>query len=198
MRHLCRLQLFEAAGISNENADHLIKFLNRAVEMLAAEGGNLTNTPALTNFKDAVESVFKMKNGLSVDTAGLYKVSFCLCYTPSRSTICVSFFVLGVFQVHVYEEKPSAKAKREAATNLKAAAVTSSVAKGRSLGYWCFSAGLTMKEIISLGVRSVILASGTLSPMDSWAAEMQIPFDVSRSAPASGAVFCGGTGRHSL
>ncbi len=26
------------------------------------------------------------------------------------------------------------------------------------------------------GVRSIVLASGTLSPMDSWSVEMQVPF----------------------
>jgi regulator of telomere elongation helicase 1 len=51
-------------------------------------------------------------------------------------------------------------------------------ASGRTLSFWCFSPGVAMKQIAKLGVRSLILTSGTLSPLDSFAAEMQIPFDV--------------------
>lgn len=50
--------------------------------------------------------------------------------------------------------------------------------KGRTLSYWCFSPGIAMRELKSLGVRSVVLTSGTLSPMDSYAAELQLPFPI--------------------
>ena len=44
----------------------------------------------------------------------------------------------------------------------------------RSLGYWCFSPGYTMNEVISQGVRCVILTSGTLSPIESFASELKV------------------------
>ena len=47
-------------------------------------------------------------------------------------------------------------------------------AMGRTLSLWCFSASVAMRELTSLGVRSIILASGTLSPMEPYAAEMQV------------------------
>ena len=42
----------------------------------------------------------------------------------------------------------------------------------RSLGYWCFSPGHAMAELVGQGVRSVILTSGTLSPLDSFSSEL--------------------------
>jgi regulator of telomere elongation helicase 1 len=54
---------------------------------------------------------------------------------------------------------------------------------GRALSYWCFSPGTTMKELKNLGVRSFVLASGTLSPMDSYASELQLAFNVRLENP---------------
>ena len=43
---------------------------------------------------------------------------------------------------------------------------------GRVLSYWCFSPGHAMEDLKAKGVRSVILTSGTLSPMSSFKFEM--------------------------
>jgi regulator of telomere elongation helicase 1 len=40
-----------------------------------------------------------------------------------------------------------------------------------------------MKSIAALGVRSILLTSGTLSPLDSFAQELQIPFPVQLENP---------------
>jgi regulator of telomere elongation helicase 1 len=50
--------------------------------------------------------------------------------------------------------------------------------RGKTLSYWCFSPGAVMSELADLGVRSIVLASGTLSPLDSYAAELAVPFAV--------------------
>ncbi|KAK0150548.1 Regulator of telomere elongation helicase 1 [Merluccius polli] len=49
---------------------------------------------------------------------------------------------------------------------------------GNILSYWCFSPGFSMQDLVHQGVRSIILTSGTLSPLLSFTAEMQIPFPV--------------------
>ncbi len=38
----------------------------------------------------------------------------------------------------------------------------------RVLGFWCFNAGIGFKEIQGLKPRSIILTSGTLSPLSSF------------------------------
>ncbi|KAG9291789.1 hypothetical protein G9A89_012074 [Geosiphon pyriformis] len=49
---------------------------------------------------------------------------------------------------------------------------------GRILSFWCFSPGLVMKDLVNANCRSIILASGTLAPLPSFAAEFQIDFKV--------------------
>ncbi|KAM3588915.1 Regulator of telomere elongation helicase 1 [Umbelopsis sp. WA50703] len=48
----------------------------------------------------------------------------------------------------------------------------------RKISYWCFSPGLAMKDLIDNQVRCVILASGTLSPLSSFASEMLLDFPI--------------------
>jgi hypothetical protein len=42
----------------------------------------------------------------------------------------------------------------------------------RVLSFWCFSAGFAMAHLQNLGVRSIILTSGTLKPLFSLSAEL--------------------------
>ena len=46
----------------------------------------------------------------------------------------------------------------------------------RILGFWCFNPGIGFREIQELLPRSIILTSGTLAPMDSFSAELQVEF----------------------
>jgi regulator of telomere elongation helicase 1 len=47
---------------------------------------------------------------------------------------------------------------------------------GRTLSYWCFAPALAMEELANLNVRSIIVTSGTLAPVASYAMELGIPF----------------------
>jgi regulator of telomere elongation helicase 1 len=56
---------------------------------------------------------------------------------------------------------------------------SSKLGKGkRVVNYWCFSPGVAMEELKRLGVRSILLTSGTLSPMDAFREDLKIPFRV--------------------
>lgn len=48
----------------------------------------------------------------------------------------------------------------------------------RTISWYCFNAGLAMKDVMDLNIRNLILTSGTLSPLDSFAFELQTPFHV--------------------
>ncbi len=50
--------------------------------------------------------------------------------------------------------------------------------RGKTIAFWCFSPGVAMIDIYKLGVRSIILTSGTLSPMDSVESELKLPFKI--------------------
>lgn len=51
------------------------------------------------------------------------------------------------------------------------------------INYWCFSPGVAMEELKRLGVRSIILTSGTLSPMEAFREDLKIPFTVQLENP---------------
>ena len=51
---------------------------------------------------------------------------------------------------------------------------SASASNGRTMAYWCFNPGVVMKDLIGMGVRSIVLTSGTLSPMKSFMQEMQM------------------------
>uniref|UniRef100_A0A0D3D237 Regulator of telomere elongation helicase 1 homolog n=1 Tax=Brassica oleracea var. oleracea TaxID=109376 RepID=A0A0D3D237_BRAOL len=53
----------------------------------------------------------------------------------------------------------------------------------RTLSWWCFNPGVTMQDIAKKGVGSIILTSGTLSPMDSLAQELELEFPVRLENP---------------
>ena len=52
-----------------------------------------------------------------------------------------------------------------------------------TLSYWCFEPGVAMRGLEALKVRSVLLTSGTLSPLDSFAQELQLEFPLSLENP---------------
>ncbi|XP_012273616.1 regulator of telomere elongation helicase 1 homolog isoform X2 [Orussus abietinus] len=55
--------------------------------------------------------------------------------------------------------------------------------EGKLICYWCFSPGFGMQQLAEQGIRSVILTSGTLSPLKPFISEMGIPIDVQLENP---------------
>ena len=53
----------------------------------------------------------------------------------------------------------------------------------RTMSYWCFAPSLAMNQLLSLGIRSMIVTSGTLSPLSSYALELCMPFPITLSNP---------------
>jgi regulator of telomere elongation helicase 1 len=56
-------------------------------------------------------------------------------------------------------------------------------AGGPTLSFLCFAPGIAMKALKEKGARCVVLTSGTLSPMNSFALELLIPFPVRLENP---------------
>jgi regulator of telomere elongation helicase 1 len=48
----------------------------------------------------------------------------------------------------------------------------------RTLSYWCFDPGTCFREFARMGVKSVVVTSGTLAPLESFAHELKLPFQV--------------------
>ncbi|OAD55149.1 Regulator of telomere elongation helicase 1 like protein [Eufriesea mexicana] len=55
--------------------------------------------------------------------------------------------------------------------------------EGKVISYWCFSPGFSMQQLMKQGVRSIILTSGTLSPLKPFISELGIPIEVQLENP---------------
>ncbi|KAA0156643.1 hypothetical protein FNF29_00754 [Cafeteria roenbergensis] len=86
------------------------------------------------------------------------------------------------FRMVVHKDSRAAK-WRERRGVAGAAGADGDGSQDKVLSYWCFSPGVAFGELRALGVRSVVLTSGTLSPMSSYAAELQAPFPVRLENP---------------
>jgi len=88
------------------------------------------------------------------------------------------------YQVLIYEEAKEAKraSKRKNVDFFSdVGALTrkdGSERPERVLCFWCFSCSVTLKEILQQEVRSIIVTSGTLSPMEATAESFGVPFPV--------------------
>uniref|UniRef100_A0A8D0HMF7 Regulator of telomere elongation helicase 1 n=1 Tax=Sphenodon punctatus TaxID=8508 RepID=A0A8D0HMF7_SPHPU len=84
-------------------------------------------------------------------------------------------------QVHIHPDTSNQKKKQR--TDQWSSSVTKKQGVGKVLSYWFFSPGYSMHELVRQGVRTIILTSGTLSPLSSLSMEMQIPFPVCLENP---------------
>ena len=81
------------------------------------------------------------------------------------------------FRVHI---APAKKAKRERTDGL---APRGFAQTPLTLNYWCFIPGIAMGALQKLGVRNIVVTSGTLSPLQSFSQELRLTFDVSIENP---------------
>jgi regulator of telomere elongation helicase 1 len=85
------------------------------------------------------------------------------------------------YRLYVSEEKVKQFLNRN---DFKAglAAANKAVTK-RVVNYWCFSTGVALEELVTLNLRSMIITSGTLSPMGAMKEDLRIPFNVELQNP---------------
>ncbi|CAF2084336.1 unnamed protein product [Rotaria magnacalcarata] len=74
----------------------------------------------------------------------------------------------SVFKVYI-EEESNNNEQRPSITTSK---------RPKKLHYWCLSPGFAMRQLCMQNTRSILLTSGTLSPIDSFQTQLAIPFDI--------------------
>nr|XP_031543813.1 regulator of telomere elongation helicase 1 [Vicugna pacos] len=154
-------ELFAEAQITFQSKGCILDFLDQIIQHLAGRAGLFTNTAGLQKLADIIQSVF------SVDPAEGGPGSM---VGPGASQS---------YKVHIHPDVGHRRvAQRSDAWNITAARK-----QGKVLSYWCFSPGHSVRELVRQGVRSLILTSGTLAPVSSFALEMQIPFPVCLENP---------------
>ncbi|XP_042319514.1 regulator of telomere elongation helicase 1 isoform X2 [Sceloporus undulatus] len=153
--------LFAKAQLTFQTQSSILESLEQIIQYLAGRTRIFTNTAGLHKFTDIIQTVFSF--GPSEGTSS------------STSSCSVSKY----YKVHIHPDMSNQKKKQR--SDLWNSSVTRK--QGKVLSYWCFSPGYSMHELVRQGVRTIILTSGTLSPVSSFAMEMQIPFPVCLENP---------------
>ncbi|XP_038057615.1 regulator of telomere elongation helicase 1-like isoform X2 [Patiria miniata] len=152
-------ELFAKVRITFDTKVELLQLLEKIVSHLTTSSTAFHNKAAgLQKFCDVINIVFNKD-------------------TPSGSVSEAS----RCYKVHVRASAPQKKSGR---TDLWTSNNPAKAKKqGYTLSYWCFSPGFSMKDLVSQGVRSIILTSGTLSPLNSFKSELQIDFPIQLENP---------------
>nr|CAD7606766.1 unnamed protein product [Timema genevievae] len=108
--------------------------------------------------------------------SGLQKFSDLLKIVFNSNNHCSKYIenVKRCYKVHVTKEDMKSKNK----SNSWLATKTPLAVGGNTISYWCFSPGFGMQRLLEQGVRSIVLTSGTLSPLKSLISELGIPISV--------------------
>ncbi|KAI5698434.1 hypothetical protein M8J75_006737 [Diaphorina citri] len=88
---------------------------------------------------------------------------------PNRSTEMTDEY----FRVFICVEESKEKRKK----------IVTSKSTPKVVHFWCFNSGFAMKSVVSTGVHSIILTSGTLTPFSAVINELGIPLDVQLQNP---------------
>ncbi|KAL2463124.1 RAD3-like DNA-binding helicase protein [Forsythia ovata] len=138
---------------------------------------NITQKTATMLIDITEEACLLLEEDTNVtDSGGSHKTKGTVCRLESMGDILRTIFRDGsnahakYYRVHIQEVEASA----------------ADVFKGKSsrtLSWWCFNPGIAMDEFSRLGVGSIILTSGTLSPLDSFAEELKLEFPVRLENP---------------
>ncbi|KAL4680880.1 hypothetical protein H8959_022821 [Pygathrix nigripes] len=154
-------ELFAEAQITFQTKGCILDSLDQIIQHLAGRAGVFTNTAGLQKLADIIQTVFSVdpSEGSRGSPAGLG--------------------ALQSYKVHIHPDA----GHRRTAQRSDAWSTTAARKRGKVLSYWCFSPGHSMRELVRQGVRSLILTSGTLAPVSSFALEMQIPFPVCLENP---------------
>eukprot|EP01018_Ginkgo_biloba_P023975 Gb_04351 [translate_table: standard] len=166
-------EFFSDLNITTETASMLIDTIDHAASLLEDEV-NLSSVPIQPKAKGTTCRLQTLRD------------AFKIIFRGGDSSHAASY------RVHIHE--PYTKNSENGSSKGKGS---------RMLSWWCFNPGIAMEEFARLGVRSIILTSGTLAPLESFAFELNLPFDVRLENPHVihsnqiwvGVVPCGPSGR---
>ncbi|XP_076231617.1 regulator of telomere elongation helicase 1 [Calliopsis andreniformis] len=151
-------ELLEKAQITHGKEQLVIEKLEKIVLYLTTTSTSpfTRKGNALQKFSDLLRTVFNSGNSLR------YREKVKQCY-----------------KVYIQLEEP----KKSNKTDIWETKKSVSKSDGKVISYWCFSPGFSMQQMMEQGVRSIILTSGTLSPLKPFISELGIPIEVQLENP---------------
>ncbi|KAL7580301.1 hypothetical protein ACA910_004338 [Epithemia clementina (nom. ined.)] len=154
MMHL----LQEAAGITHANHEILMDEIRKVNDViLDLKGTGATRgSPRLEHFCTCLKRVYG--HG-SLEAKCLAKASFYRVYVSPKQTA-----------------HPARGGGGPNSNKTTYGGGNSNSVVSRTVSYWCFAPALAMEELANLNVRSILVTSGTLSPLPSYSMELGLPF----------------------
>ncbi|XP_056648958.1 regulator of telomere elongation helicase 1 homolog [Diorhabda sublineata] len=149
-------ELLEKAGIRNDNYFMVQRLISQVVQFLATlnEGPFARRGNGLQIFEEMLTVVFS-------DISHDFRQKVKKCY-----------------KVFIQEEQ----VKKKSPDNWLSKMV-STKAGGKILNYWCFSPGFGMNMLVRSGLRTLILTSGTLAPLNPLISELELNVTVRLENP---------------
>lgn len=153
-------QFFRMARLTYSNHDIFLKFVRQVSDLIMESRGGAaaSATPRLDNFASCLRKAF-----------GGNTEAHCIAKTRA-------------YRVYISPSNGTSNKQNNSSSNNKQQRMTGQASnrKERTLSYWCFAPALAMIELEGLGLRSIIVTSGTLSPMKSYSLELGLKFDGTR------------------
>ncbi|XP_035666303.1 regulator of telomere elongation helicase 1-like isoform X1 [Branchiostoma floridae] len=162
-------ELFAELQITFDTAPILLEVLDKVVAYAT------TNTGTSVVFGNKAAGVSKLGDVL--------KIAFSHDSSASQKGSNLANLMAKYYKVYVKTEEGFQKKSKANADPWATTSSSKPKKQGRTLSYWCFSPGHAMQDLANHGVRSIILTSGTLSPLESFTAEMHIDFPVHLENP---------------
>ncbi|XP_072015977.1 regulator of telomere elongation helicase 1-like [Amphiura filiformis] len=157
-------ELFAKAKVTYDKRTDIMSIVEKMISHLTSSSTGYQNKAAgLQKFLDVMNIVFSRD-------------------TPAMSGHNQTYQMSSCYKVHIRGEDGFSKKKKQR-TDLWTSAKQPSQKKVFVLSYWCFSPGFSMQELVSQGVRSIILTSGTLAPLSSFKSELRIDFPIQLENP---------------
>lgn len=154
----------KGAGISHENHLLFIEELRKVNDMIMDMRGTgaTRGSPRLEHFVTCLKRVYGHKlEARCLAKASSYRVvsKDFLCEACFEDAKALFLIFWGCYLQHVSPKTTDEKKNT-----------------GRTVSYWCFAPSLAMEELANLNVRSILVTSGTLSPLPSYSMELGLPF----------------------
>ncbi|EDQ87598.1 uncharacterized protein MONBRDRAFT_27129 [Monosiga brevicollis MX1] len=150
-------QFFAEAGISSTTHHDLSELLEQCVMTLLQQQANATGRCYLSKFQDVLKVAFS--DAAKTDPRVLEKF----------------------YYVHVEEKANRSSQKKTSDWSNSMQKLDKRTV--RTLSLWCFSPAFAMKSLMAEGIKTLILTSGTLAPLNSFKAELMTDFPVMLENP---------------
>lgn len=146
----------QGASITYANHEIFVEEVKKVIELVmdarSSSSAAHRGSPRLEHFSQCVKRVF----GNTLESRCLAKAAFYRVYVSPKIPAISS--TVSFKQSHLSKSSGT------------------SINGGRTVSYWCFAPSLAMEELSSLNVRSILVTSGTLSPLPSYSMELGLRF----------------------